>query len=404
MGVLNTKIKSYIFLKIITLFLVLGLFLIPISIVNGATSSDLNNLLNQKSKLSSDINTKQKQAEEKKKQADALNTALKTINDNISISQNKINDLQSQIDQTERDINDTQKQIIDKQNQLDQEKSKQNETIRLMYEQNQQNTLYLIIGSKTLSEAIDKVQYFETLENKIEKTMEEISKLKKDLETKSNDLNNKKSNLASMKSEQEAYKQGLVQQQNEKKVVLSDVNSQKKQLDAQVTEAKKMSSQVEAQIAQIQAQLSSNNSSRTVMARDRGTSAVGFSWPIDYKYISAYYGDQTPFQQFHTGIDLVNILGTPVHATAPGTVITSAGMKSASGGYYGYGNYVVIGHNARFSSLYGHLMYFTVSAGDEVKAGDIIGYLGNTGWSTGPHLHLEIWDYGVRKNPISYLP
>lgn len=396
------KQKLTRFFKISTILMVVGLFLSPISITQGATSSDLNNLLQQKNQISSDITNKQKQATEKKKQADTLSTALKSINSNIDATQNKINDLQNQIDQTQRDIEETERQIAQKQNELDQEKGKRDETIRTMYEQNQQNTLYIIIGSKTLSEAIDKVQYFETLENKISQTIDEISQLKKDLENQKNSLNEKKTNLASMKSQQEAYKNGLVQQQSEKKIVLADVNAQKKQLDAQIQEAKKMSGQVEAQIAQIQAQLK-NGSSRTVMARDRGISSVGFSWPMDYNYISAYYGEVTPFQQFHTGIDLVNILGTPVYAAASGTVITVADMMT-NGYYYGYGKYVVIGHNARYSSLYGHLMNYAVSAGQEVKAGDIIGYEGTTGWSTGPHLHFEVWDYGVRQNPLSYLP
>lgn len=388
--------------KIITLVMIAGLFLMPLSVALGATTKDINNLIQQKNKISNEISTKQKQATEKKKQADALNVALKTINSGIDLSQKKINDLQNQINQTQAEIEDTQKQIIARQQDLDNEKSKRNETIRLMYEQNQSNTLYIIIGSKTLSEAIDKVQYFETLENKIVKTMEEISRLKKDLESKKINLNEKKSTLANMKSEQEAYKNGLVQQQGEKKIVLADVDAQKKQLEAQIQESKKMSVQVEAQIAQIQAQLK-NSSSRTVMARDRGTSSVGFSWPIDYNYLSAYYGSTTPFQQFHTGLDLVNILGTPVYAAASGTVITVADMMT-NGYYYGYGKYVVIGHNARYSSLYAHLMNYAVSAGQEVKAGDVIGYMGSTGWSTGPHLHFEVWDYGVRQNPISYLP
>jgi len=101
---------------------------------------------------------------------------------------------------------------------------------------------------------------------------------------------------------------------------------------------------------------------------------------------------------------LTNILGTPIHAAASGTVITATAQRNSDGSYIGYGNYVVIAHNARYSSLYGHMIYSVVSAGQEVKAGDVIGYLGSTGWSTGPHLHFEVWDYGVRQNSISYLP
>ena len=100
---------------------------------------------------------------------------------------------------------------------------------------------------------------------------------------------------------------------------------------------------------------------------------------------------------------MVNVPGTPVYAASSGTVISVASMTS-NGRYYGYGNYIVVGHNAKYSSLYAHLLGFNVSVGDEVKAGDVIGYSGNTGWSTGPHLHFEVWDYGQRRNPLEYLP
>lgn len=397
------------FLKTMIIMVIFGLFLMPFSysslmnnLAYGATSSNLNNLLDQKSKLNSDINTKTKQVDQKKKQSTELTAAIKTIDKNISTTESKIQDLQNQIDQTQKDIEETEQQIVQKEQELSNEKAKKNETIRLMYEQNQQNTLYLIIGSKTLSEAIDKVQYFESLENKIGKTIQEINRLKKDLEEKRANLNQKKIDLMKLKNEQEAYKTGLNQQQKEKEIVLSDVNAQKKQLENQIAEAKKLTNQVEAQIAKIQAEMKSS-SKRTVMARDRGTSAVGFQWPINYNYLSAYYGDRTPFQTFHTGLDLVNMLGTPVYAAAAGTVIISTDMMT-DGHYYGYGKYVVIEHNAKYSSLYGHLMVYNVSAGQEVKTGDVIGYLGNTGWSTGPHLHFEVWEFGQRQNPLNYLP
>jgi murein DD-endopeptidase MepM/ murein hydrolase activator NlpD len=140
-------------------------------------------------------------------------------------------------------------------------------------------------------------------------------------------------------------------------------------------------------------------------AKDRGTSSVGFQWPTDYKYISTYFGGSTPFQPGggHGGLDLANASGTPIYAASDGTVTAEKRMM-INGSYYAYGQYIVIGHNARWSTLYGHLQSFAVSEGQEVKRGQVIGYMGSTGWSTGPHLHFEIWDYSSRVNPLSYLP
>lgn len=397
--------------KLIILVVIAALLLMPISYSNlsnstalGATdTSKLQDLYNQKSKLSTDINQKTKAATEKKKQAEELAKTIKTIDGNIAETESKINSLQAQMAQTQGEIEKTENQIREKEKELDRETNNKYETLREIYTGGQYNTIELLIGSATLSEAIDHSQYFELLENRIETTISEINKLKSELETKKEELNKKRDELKKMKAEQEAYKQGLSDQKSQKDVVLKDTKAQQKSLEEQVAESKKYSSQVEAQIASIQASLNQSSSGRTVLARDRGTSAVGFSWPADYKYISAYYGEPTPFQSFHTGIDLVNIAGTPIHAAADGTVVVAAGMMM-DGGYYGYGNYVVIGHNAKYSSLYGHLMGFAVSAGDEVKKGDVIGYLGTTGWSTGPHLHFEVWENGARQNPLNYLP
>ena len=114
------------------------------------------------------------------------------------------------------------------------------------------------------------------------------------------------------------------------------------------------------------------------------TSPYGYRYhPIDGGY------------RFHNGVDLAVAQGTPVYATKSGTV-TTATFSS------GYGYYVTINHGDGFSSLYGHMTHYTVSSGDYVNQGDLIGYVGSTGNSTGPHLHWEVTVNGVRQNPLNY--
>ncbi len=117
-------------------------------------------------------------------------------------------------------------------------------------------------------------------------------------------------------------------------------------------------------------------------------------------YISSGFGRRKdPFTgkpAFHTGIDLVSYPGTPVKSTADGKVIYA-------GRHSGYGKVVVIRHGYGYSTLYGHLKKITVRAGQKVKRGQIIGYLGNTGRSTGPHLHYEVRRYGRYLNPYRYM-
>lgn len=121
-------------------------------------------------------------------------------------------------------------------------------------------------------------------------------------------------------------------------------------------------------------------------------------WPIPHATISQGFGP-TPlalepsyagFSHFHTGIDLAVPLGTPVFAAADGVILLARGMTDASGNLVGYGNLVVIQHDANLRTLYGHLMTIGVKPGDLVKRGQLIGLVGSTGNSTGPHTHFEV--------------
>ena len=98
----------------------------------------------------------------------------------------------------------------------------------------------------------------------------------------------------------------------------------------------------------------------------------------------------------HQGIDLAAPSGTPVYATADGIV-------SRADWYSSYGLYISVNHGASMETRYAHLSRLAVAAGDEIKKGDLIGYVGSTGRSTGPHLHYEVRVDGLAVNPIPYM-
>jgi len=116
--------------------------------------------------------------------------------------------------------------------------------------------------------------------------------------------------------------------------------------------------------------------------------------------VSSYFGyRKDPFHKrkaLHTGIDFGTETGTPVIATADG-VIKSAGWHK------GYGKFVVVHHKGGYKTLYGHLSKINVRKGQKVKSGELIGRVGSTGRSTGPHLHYEVYKDGKRINPKNYL-
>lgn len=125
-------------------------------------------------------------------------------------------------------------------------------------------------------------------------------------------------------------------------------------------------------------------------------------WPTGGEISSEYGLRDSPVirghaQSFHNGIDIANNVGAPVYAAGDGTV-SYAGWKS------GYGRMVIIEHGHGFSSQYGHLSAFAAEEGDEVKKGQVIGRVGTSGASTGPHLHFIITKNGSPVDPLIYLP
>lgn len=134
-----------------------------------------------------------------------------------------------------------------------------------------------------------------------------------------------------------------------------------------------------------------------------GGSGEGFLFPLPAGWgavITSSYGYRvhpiTGNYSFHNGVDLAIGQGTPIYASKSGYVTTATYN-------YVWGNYVTINHMDGFSTLYAHMTHYTVSSGDYVEQGEIIGYVGSTGYSTGPHLHFTIYYNGSTVNPMDYI-
>jgi murein DD-endopeptidase MepM/ murein hydrolase activator NlpD len=126
------------------------------------------------------------------------------------------------------------------------------------------------------------------------------------------------------------------------------------------------------------------------------TISPSISWPTT-GVITLEFGKRSPYQLYHTGLDIANIVGTDIIPLYEGTV-TYAGEVS-----WGFGKHIIIDHGDNVSTIYAHLSRIFVYKGQKVKIGDVIGKMGNTGWSTGPHLHFQINIYGIPINPRVFL-
>jgi len=177
-------------------------------------------------------------------------------------------------------------------------------------------------------------------------------------------------------------------------------------VDQEVHEAARILASIEAEIAEIEGEIAAFEAEQSKLEADlnRLTSAGGtnpgrLSWPLNGSVSSGFGYRIHPIsgaRKLHTGLDISGGSGAPIAAAGSGTVIWA-------NWYGGYGMTVIIDHGGGLTTLYAHQSSLNVSTGSSVSAGSIIGYVGSTGYSTGPHLHFETRERGTPVNPMNYL-
>ena len=201
------------------------------------------------------------------------------------------------------------------------------------------------------------------------------------------DLSDRQAELATLKAQVVAKQQTVLAARQAKERTLAQVVQTRKGYEQQERE-------LLAESHQLQAIIAGNSGSGTVHGTGR------LVWPVAGPVVSGFGWRVHPIfhvRKFHTGIDIGAGYGTPIHAADSGTVIYAAGMS-------GYGNVIVIDHGGGLSTLYAHQSGFATGMGAGVSRGQVIGYVGSTGYSTGPHLHFEVRVGGSPVDPMGYLP
>lgn len=372
---------------------------------------------------------------EKEEYKSALVSKVQVLDEKIAVTREKISSLNDDIKE-KQDAYD--KGLSEVEDQFDALANR----LRILYMSGNATDLEIIFGAKDFSDLIDKMELVKSLANSDKELISEI-------QTKLNELSTKKEALEADKKDLETQQASLKSDQDEFNKLISDNDEILKNLYASNSEAQNslesaalQSDEIEAKISQYYAaqkaaaeraaqasQSSSGSSSSSSSSSSSGSSSSGssssgsssvivpsgsgFAWPTPgfVSLSSEWFEDREVYN--HGGIDIAGagIMGTPVVAAADGTVIASNsscthnwGKSYSCGCGGGYGNYVMISHAGGKMTVYGHLTSLTVSSGQSVSRGQVIGYVGSTGNSTGPHLHYECRLNGVRYNPMSEYP
>ena len=351
-----------------------------------------------------------------KKEAEAAAALEADLREQVSIIQSQIAVLKSEIAAVQNDIGEKEQEIEAKTAEI----ALQEENIAVQWEDfkthmaamqelREGGTVAMLSAVTDLYQLLTFSEVMQDISVRDTEILNEMRDAKAALEAARQELEDEKAVLVSQKNKLDASNAQMQQKQSELQSSLAAA-----QLSAEEAAAAKQAAQealdsdemnYEAVQAEIQKIIAAAAQSQTRM------SFTGFNCPLKtYSRISSEYGYRvnpvTGVYKLHGGIDFAAAGGTPIYAAASGYV-SVAGWSTG-----GYGNYVIIYHGsmndgADYSTLYGHMRSIVAKQGTYVSQGELIGYVGTTGNSTGNHLHLEVWQgrsNASRVNPRQYVP
>lgn len=355
--------------------------------------------------------------EEKEAYSEALVSKIEVLDDKIILTRESIESLNADIEQKQADIDQANLDIED---QIDALCSR----LRTIYMAGSASDLEIILGAKDFSDLVDKMSlvkilsnYDRDLINDINLQLEEITKQKEELEADKAELEQKQ---AALEADQAEFNE-LLEENDE---ILRNLYATSEDAENAIEHAALQSDEIESQIAEyyqkLQEQLEQERQEAekeddgyTPPSYGNGYSPTpspsGYVWPVPGFYHRSSEWNENRGEYNHGAIDIAGsgIMGATVLASDSGYVISSYNGCPHNWGKYGscgcgggYGNYVMIDHGNGKMTVYAHFTNATVSAGQSVSKGQVIGYVGSTGESTGPHLHYETRLNGVKYNPM----
>jgi len=359
----------------------------------------------------------------------ALLQQLQETRDTINQTMDKISAAERRIAELERQIAALDAQIAQEQLELRRTKEQYGSFVRSAYKSNADPLAQLLAapdfqGFLNRAVAIEHLTYLANrlidhihlVDRQLHNQQELVQAKKKEADKDRADLVDQKAALLKQQAHQQDLENKLRQSIASVKWELVAINGQSAALaqriaDMEIARQDQLIAEAE-QAAWQQAQFWMQHNLFTLPnANANHSTKYPLIWPLQKGTITLLFGPcsqafEPPafgYPHFHTGVDVAYNQGTPILAADDGIVV-AADSSVSNGQLVGYGNYIILAHRNNFFSLYGHLLGFQVKAGDTVHQGQLIGYEGSTGNSTGPHLHFEIDLGGTPVDPLAYLP
>jgi len=420
--------------EILSIF-ILSIFFAP-SFSNASKVDELKNQIENKNQSIGDLEKEiaeyqqaiDKVVEEKttlSNEVYRLNLNQKKLTSDITLTNNKIYATTLNLEKLSLDIGDKEKKIYNNNIAL-------SESIRLMNEADSKSIIEIILSSEKISDFFGDIDALQKFQTRVRENTTELLNLKVNLEENKKEIEQKKRELLNYRSDLSDQKQAVEINKKEKDQLLSLTKNKESNYIAILDEKQKLMEEFEKEIQNLESQLKVEIDPNSYPDAEHGILA----WPLDKVYITQYFGN-TLFSKLnaqvyngngHPGVDLRASSWTKVKSAGAGVVKGTGDTDTVPPKCYSYGKWVLVEHGNGLSTLYAHLSLIKVNPGQVVNMGDLIGYSGNTGYSTGPHLHFSVYassgvqieqftksinckdkfipiaPYNAYLNPLNYLP
>lgn len=391
----KSKLVKTVVSFVVTLSLVLTCFSANLLSAGAASYREkINELESKQAKVKEQISSLKSDISDQEKLKDALQDEIDTVQAQIDVYNGQLTEVENRLSEIEA-------QKEQKQNDLENTKQTFMTRLRAMYVSGDNSMLNVLLSANDFGDFLYRDQLLSSVTDHDNAIMEQLKADIKAVEELETQANEEKQEIQSIKSEVDAKRAELGDRMKEMNAVISELEGQKSGLEDQLDEYAAAIDEFEAKIQAEAAAAKKNSSSASQSPSYSGgakPNAGGWVWPCPgFYYISSYVGPR--WGRTHNGLDIAggSIYGKPIVAARAGTVI-DAGWNSG-----GYGNYVMINHGDGFITIYGHMSSVAASNGQSVSAGQVIGYVGNSGRSTGPHLHFEVRLNGSVEDPLDYV-
>lgn len=388
----NFKVLRLMLLLLITITVLITSICSSFAIGLEELENQINVQESQKAEIDKQLASLKNQIEEQKKLDLAITSEMAAI---LEQKQKE----QDTLDQMLEDLDNIYKQIDEYYETIEQAEISYNEALseffsrtKIMYQYSDYNSLKLFVESKDYFDFVNREKLFSKLMKNDRQDLEEIMIMKADLENKKKIQEQFKLDTELLIAEKNAVIEAI---ENNEKDIYDKLEASRAAIDTLETQEQAMlkeSKNIESKIQQLEKQYS-----------DYSYSDSHLIWPSrSSTYISSYYGwrDVHPiygYGRMHYGIDISAAHGTDIIASADG-IVTLVLHDDV-----GYGWYIVLYHGDGISTLYAHCSKVIVREGQTVKQGQVIGLVGSTGASSGPHIHYEVRVNGTPKNPLDYI-